>query len=355
MILVVALFATISFSQVSGGGQVGGGSLLVPISLDDPYSIDKNFVTSLVADLYGEQFNFASSMLWIGEHFSEDLDQPRNMGLTHRQGDGTVLSPGDVGAVWFEEVFRSTAFWVDSNSGSGVTTYYDGTPFAYVYEEHSDIVAGWVKNDEGVDRLVVGLVAYLYLQIDAPVDGMSEFVMERFYPIKRFYNEGQAAGYADDIARMDIELIDASTGEPVFAFVSDGTMDCSVYSNPIQRDFCACLNTIAINFNQAMGACPTSPDIGDMFQNGAIGAAGGAFGGGLLAKAVKRLSGPWTALAGGVLGAIGGAGTTYGVQYAQCVLSAKSARDAARNHAGNEYDRVKDGDNGSYQCPIGAQ
>ena len=65
------------------------------------------------------------------------------MGLTHRDGSGTVTMPGTFGDVWFEEVYRSPASWGEFDSESGTTTFADGTPFYYEYENYADIVAGW--------------------------------------------------------------------------------------------------------------------------------------------------------------------------------------------------------------------
>lgn len=294
-------------------------------------------------------------MLWIGEHLSEDSSQPRHMGLTHRDGAGVVTMPGDFGDYWFEEVYRSPASWGEYDSASGNATYVDGTPFFYEYENYADIVAGWIKNSQGVHRLVVGYVSVLEMKVVAPVDGTTEFVMERFYPVKRFYSEAQAQGYVEDFAQLSFQFPDPGSGSLLLLDPTDGTSDCSVWTDPIMQDFCACLNTAAINFNAAIARCATAPSIGDIFQNGAIGAAGGAFLGNGISRVAKRVTGFWGTVAGGVGGFIGGASATYGYQHRDCLIRAKSTRDAAYAHAENEYNRVKDGNNGSYQCPIDAE
>lgn len=348
--LAVALFARVSLAQTSGGGQVGGSNLLVPISPDDPYSISKDFITSLVADVYGEQFSFSSSLLWIGEHVNEDPLQPRALVLTKRVSEGVTNIAIEPDEVLFTELSRHSAEWMEYEFSSSFGTY-NGAGFTYDFESYGEVVSGWIDNSSSVSRLVVGLDSVMRIKITSPTDEIVEFYLERFYPVKRFYNEGQANSYASNIATTDYTA--PSESDPLVELAGDSPqMDCTAFFTQQYKDWCACVNAINSNFNRDMTNCILAPSIVDIFKIGGI-AAGGTFTGILTYKQLaKKTLGPWATFGPAVVAFVGGAGVTYGYERAQCELTAKSTRDANIQKARNELERVG-GSDLSYNCPSG--
>lgn len=350
VIFTVVFFTTISLGQTSGGGQVGGSSLLVPISMDDPYNIDKNFITSLVADLYGEQFSFSSSMLWVGEHVDEDPSQPRVLVLTKRVSEGVTNIAIEPDEVLFTELSRHSADWMEFDSSSTFGAY-NGSGFAYDFESYGEVVSGWVDNSSSVSRLVVGISYIMRVKITSPTDEVVEFYMERFYPVKRFYNEGQADSYASGIAATAFTV--PSEPDPLVELTGGSSqMDCSVYLTQWYKDWCACVNAINANFDRDMRNCVLAPSITDVLRTGGIAAAGTFTGVLTWKKMAKRTLGPWATFGPSVVAFIAGSGVTYGYERAACELKAKSTRDANITKAGNELDRVA-GTGQTFTCPSG--
>ncbi|MDF1810120.1 MAG: hypothetical protein P1U42_10540 [Phycisphaerales bacterium] len=341
--ITFGLFTSSSFCQpTSSGGQIGGSNLLVPIDIDDPYSYDKNFVANLVADLYGEQFSFNSSMLWIGEHLNEDSSLPRIMALTKQQPVHNAIELGSDKNVTFSELSRHDAIWLGYTTSSDASSV-SGIPFTYETEEYGQIVSGWLDNSDGVARLVVGLVLVLNVEVTNPVGERADLYFERFYPIQRFYNEGQAANYAQDIAEdYDIRNEPESSG-----------FDCSTLPAGTERDYCFCLHTIYINYDYDKSICPGEPDIGEAIKVGVAAGAGAAVSGGVVKRIAKKATGLWGTVTLGVGGFLAGSGTMYGTQYAQCMLRAKSRKDADINHASNAKNQA-DANGTPFTCPSGA-
>ncbi len=319
----------------------------MPIDLDDPYSIDKNFITSLVADLFGEQFRFSDSMLWLGEHVDEDASQPREFALTQNDAIDIVDVIGEIEGVLFTELSRHEAAWLGGSSTTSWGTA-DGIPFTYDFEGYSDVVSGWIDNEFGVSRLVVGVVIVIRMDIITPESESGEFFMERFYPIKRFYNEGQAQEYANDLAKL--YTITGLNEEQLF--MSTPRVDCSEYdANQHQRDWCACVNNILEQFDREMANCFVSPNIWEVIGTGAI-AAGGTFTHGkILERAAKKMAGgPGAAIGEPVAAFIAGSSIVAGWQMRACQVRAKSKVRANLRKALNEYSRVKDTDQ-TFVCP----
>lgn len=226
----------------------------------------------------------------------------------------------------------------------------DGVPFTYDFEGYFDVVSGWIDNDSGVSRLVVGIVTVVRFDILTPESGSGEFYMERFYPIKRFYNEGQAGGYASDLASS---LIDAGlNGEQLF--MATPGLDCSDYDQSQQsRDWCACVNNIVADFDRDMTNCLVSPNLLDVLGAGGM-AAGATFTAGKIYKRVakKIVGGPAATIGEPVAAFIAAASTVAGWQMRTCQVRAKSKARANLQKALNEYNRVKDTDE-TFVCPGG--
>ena len=319
---------------------------MVPIKMDDPYSYDKTFVTNLVVDLYGEQFSFTNSMLWLGEHVDEDPQLPRILGFTRK--NNSPLGFEGVGVsedVVFSEIGRFSALWMGYETESGVSDF-QGVPFAYELEEYTDIVSGWATNSQGISRLIVGMVHVFRIEILSPSEEQADLYFERFFPIHRFYNEGQSLNYAQDLANVFRPLIDDQ-----FDTLANADIDCSVYPSGNQRQLCFCLTTIDINFEGSMDNCVGAP-LGSAFNTGIRTGVGGVAGVGIWSKITRRATGAWGYVAGGVAGFVGGFAGSYGAQYTQCVIAAKSTRDAAVNHAMNAFNEAE-ANGEDFSCPTG--
>lgn len=342
-VMACAFCASFSYGQVNGGSQVGGGNLLVPINIDDPYVYDKNFVSSVVADLFGEQFSFSNSMLWIGEHVDEDSAKPRILAMTNRLSGGNVEEVGVAEGVEFTELARFSAAFLGFTSYSGATNI-NGIPFAFENEEYGDVVVGWMDNSSGVSRLVVGVDLVLRFEATNPIGERGEFYAERFYPIKRFYNEGQAISYAEDMANESV-LVNG---------VESGSFDCSTLPAGNERDYCFCLHRIYTNYGLDRGMCLGEPDLGQAIAVGVATGGGAAVSGGIVKRILKRASGIWGTVTLGVGGFVAGSTAMYGGQYAQCMLKAKSTKDAALNHAANAKNQA-DANGTAFECPISAR
>ncbi len=337
--VLVFIFLTI-FPQLSFA-QIGNENLLVPVNMDDPYSYDKIFVSNLVADLYDEQFSFTSSALWVGEHLNDDPAQPRVLGFTNQVPVHDAEEVGVNKNVTFSEISRLSAPWLGYTTSSDVSSV-SGVPFFYEIEEYGEVVFGWLDNSDGVSRLVVGIVLVLNFEVIDPAGERAELFFERFYPVKRFFNENQASDYAQDLAE-DIDLRYE---------LESGGVGCSTLPAGNEREWCYCLTTIYINYDRDKTSCLGEPDLGEAIRVGVAAGAGAAVSRGIIRRIAKRASGVWGTVTLGVGGFILGSTTMYGGQYAQCMIRAKSTKDAAINHATNAKNQA-DANGTAFICPTG--
>jgi hypothetical protein len=165
---------------------------------------------------------------------------------------------------------------------------------------------------DGNTRLIVGFSEVIEINIINPTTEQASFMMEVFWPLKRFFSESQAATYAQDYATLTPPF-----GSSDFDFLNTLDDPCAGMTGAA-ADRCYCERDIVTDFQQDMENCNFPPGgFNTALKGGAAGAAVGAFGGGLLKKAVKRFTG-WGQAALVAATTVVGAGTGYGLEVKAC-------------------------------------
>lgn len=341
-VIILAFLTTIGLCAQAQTGTGSGGpvepEILVPISMDEPYELDQVFLSTLWGDLYGRAFLPGESAIWLGEHLNENPAEPRRAIMVERSlSTGEVTVPLATEHIVFEEVARYPVEWIDVFTDQFWATLTDPVtgnplpPAQFDTEEYEEAVVVRFFLPDGTTRLVVGFSNVIRIDILNPVNQQAGFLIENFWPLKRFFSEGQAMNYALDYAAFD-EMADLSD----FGIMVGGDNPCSGYSG-VAAELCYCLLDIIAEFEGDLDVCDFPP--GWMTSAVAAGAAGGgagAFAGtGLLPRLCKRITGFWGAVIGGVGGAVVGTKTAYGLEVHACKVRAKAAYDAKRTKAVN--------------------
>lgn len=336
-------FAALSFGQTPDDDD---SEILVPISLTNPIEIRVEFLAEFWADLYGRNYLKDNSAIWLGEHLDEDPSRPRRAILAERSG-GSITFPVDPDAIVFEEVSRYPIEWIESSNSMFWATLEDPdtgvplTPSEFEVYEYYDATVLKFHLLDGTTRLVVGMGRAIDMNILNPPAEQARFVVENFWPIERFYSESQADGYARDLA------VPQEPWHPDHLLVMNDP--CAAYSG-LEAQLCYCQQNILSDFAADHQNCNFDPNA---FQNGIIGggagAAVGGFGGGVLQKLAKKISG-WGTVAATAVGGVVGAHVGYMWTVEACQTRALNDYSNRLRKAHNNYNNsVNNGE--PFVCP----
>ena len=351
--LFITILAIFAFSATAQPGNTNGGQIsgqpLVPISTETPFVLDRSFISSLWVDLYGRPFIPDESAIWLGEHIDDDSSKPRRAVLFENDGT-TVEAPLPTEHLVFEELNRFPVNWVDLVNGHFWTTLDDpwtGLPYPPMEMttiQYDDALVLRFQLPDGNTRLIVGFSEVLEINIVNPTSEQSSFVMEVFWPIKRFFSESQAAIFAQDYATHT-----PPTGSVDFDFLQTQSDPCAGLTGTIAA-LCYCESDIITDFVRDMGNCDfPAGGLETALAGGAAGAAVGAYGGGLIKNVIKKLTGFGQ---GAIVAAttVVGASAGYGLQVRACKARANSDYDARRRKALNSYNQANN-TGAPFVCP----
>lgn len=340
-LIIFAFLASTVLCAQAQTGTGGGGTVepepLVPISMDEPYELDQIFLSTLWGDLYGRTFLAGESAIWLGEHLNENTSEPRRAILAERSpSTGHVTVPLSTEHIVFEEIARYPVEWIDPHNEQFWATLTDpvtGEPLPPAQldtVEYEEAVVVRFFLQDGTTRLVVGFSNVIQVDILSPANQQATVLFENFWPLKRFFSEGQAMNYA-----LDYAAFDDTADVPDLGITVGGGNPCSDYSG-ITAELCYCLLDLASDFNNALNAC-NFPEGG--FTSGLAGAGAGGtvgvIGGGALSHLCKRVSGFWGPLIGGTVGGVLGFGAGYEWEVHACKVRAKAEFDANKAKAIN--------------------
>ncbi len=353
--IILAAFVAIGVcfpasAQTTGGGGTGV-DIVIPIDFNEPYKLDPKFLSMLWGDLYGRNFIPGESAMWLGEHLDDDPEQPRRAILLERDSNGVLSAPLSPEHVVFEEVARYPVEWVEVHAEQFWTTTLtdpstgDPLPPAEVdVAEYEDALVLRFTLPDGTTRLIVGFTKVVHVDILTPISERTNFRIENFWPLERFFSEGQAGMYARDYAAFDDTI---TLDDPPITLGAGNP--CSGLTGVV-AELCYCLVDIGIDFDADMSNCNFPPDgVTTLLKVGGMAGGGGLIGGGLLQKLVKRAA-PWTGVAAGATAAVVGGAAGYGWEVHACKTRAKTLFDARKRKAQNSANRAIN--TGSpFECP----